>query len=178
MRKYSIGGVMAVLLFGVVVLRFLSLQQPLAIEAGGADMGSAELFEALQSHGLLPAQAGSDARILLPAEDYVLAQQAEGRHSPDLTVQQKLLNRLHGRLQGKRVRKQVDLWNLGQHMAAVRDDRAQADDINAWVVSDAVSGRGVASNALLAADFVYVGTRRLRGGFHDWRVSLRNVPWH
>jgi hypothetical protein len=162
----------ALLIFIVIGLRFYYvINHELATNAPTTALNldsSGQLFNDLYQQGQI--NISSDGIISLPESDKALnIQQSKG----EVPSYAKLIEDLYTKtkVQGERVRKQVDLWNLGHQLAAIRDDRVQTNAQNAWKVSDVTSKRALASVALVPAEFIYVGGENLRPGFHDWRAA-------
>lgn len=157
------------LVFIIIGVRFYFLihEEPSNTPSTALNVDSSgQLFNELYKAGQI--NISSDGIIHLPSMDKALAVQ---QTSGDLPSYSKLIDDLYNKVQGERVRKQVELWNLGHQFAAIRDDRPQTNEQNEWKVSDANNQRALTSVALVPAEFIYVSGNNLKPSFHDWRAG-------
>lgn len=170
MRSIVLWIVVAILM-ALVGWRLLYLYQPLQ-KTAAADPESSELFNELLAQKLI--QLKTDGTVELPTQDHVLAVQAAGgqnRSEAEWAHAQELIDNLYYRPHGTRVKQQVTLWNHTRRIAAIRDNRPQADDVNQWEVSTS-AGQSLDRLGLVPLEFGYVAvaanSTNLPVGFHDW----------
>lgn len=123
---------------------------------------AAKLFQQLQKQDLLT--INKDWRIELPSKDHVLALKSDTTQSD---TQQTLIDALYDKQYGKRLRKQVALWNYSRRLAAIRDNRKQENDHNNWQISDE-NKIPIQSFSLVPLSFGYLTQGKLQKGFHNW----------
>lgn len=148
----------------IIISKLANLHQALPQSEQRGSPLAAELFEQLRKQKLL--SIDDDGQVHLPEKDDVLAERAKGS-SAELSHLQALIDELYYRQHGKRVQKQVALWNYTRRLAAIRDNRPQTDDSNRWQVSNE-NALPVDVFSLVPLSFGYLTEGKLQTGFNDW----------
>lgn len=161
MFRYFWSALSFIVLFFILIQLF-SLFNKLPKSTKQGSPLAAKLFQQLQEQDLLVIT--DDWRITLPSKDHILVLKNDNDQS---NRQQGLIDDLYEKQYGKRLRKQVNLWNYSRRLAAIRDNRHQENDHNNWQISDE-NKVPVNSFSLVPLSFGYLTQGKLLTGFHNW----------
>ncbi|KOR30359.1 hypothetical protein TI04_06140, partial [Achromatium sp. WMS2] len=170
--KYSILLTCTSIVIGQSILTITPV--PRATGSGRTEVQA--LFEDLVNNGLLRAQ--SDAKIAMPQPDDAMA--AEWNGKPQNPITKSLTRDLYVSPAGSALLAQLESWNRGRNITAVRDNGIIRGLTNIkWQAYNCSDQSLIDSKALVDETFGYIHQGRLRSGFGEWRSvnSTGCVNW-
>lgn len=170
----------AVAIFALIYWRMGDLTARYQHKAGDAEAAlqsyedSTLFINLVRANLIVPRE--SDSGLDMAPPDYVLIKRANGSNKDEEDEgisegeQETLLKALYDSAAGTIVRTQVNLWNGTRRMAAVRDDRAVAQEAANRVLWKAASEGGIPKplTNLVPESFGFVNKDQIPKGMSDW----------